>query len=65
MAAREALEAVVADGDEPEVVAAEEALEEMLFYAGIEAENAPLYEDPDPDDWDEPYWGSDPIDDEF
>lgn len=61
--ARQALEAIMAGRDEVEAMAAEEALEEMSFYAGDEAMNIPLYDverdeedDDEEDDEDRTHW---------
>ena len=65
--ARDALQEVVENGDEVEAGAAEEALEEMDFYAGAEAAATPLFdetEDEEDDTWGEaPEWESDEDDD--
>jgi hypothetical protein len=62
--AREALLDVQATGDEVEAFAAEQALEELDFYAGAEAASTPLYDetadDSDDEDWeDQPGWEDD------
>ena len=51
--AKTALRAIAASSDEVEAFAAEEALEEMAFYAGPEAAVAPLYDEADVDAWDD------------
>lgn len=56
--ARTALLAVQANGDEVETLAAEEALEEMDFYAGAEAASVPLFDETEADDEE----GEEPLD---
>jgi hypothetical protein len=51
--AREALQAIYESGDDGESYAAEQALEEMDFYASAEAAATPLFDEADADDdWD-------------
>jgi HEAT repeat protein len=68
--ARNALQSVQATGDEVEAFAAEQALEEMDFYAGVEAASTPLYDETadesDDDDLDDrPDWDDDGQDDDL
>jgi hypothetical protein len=51
--AQQALEALIAGSDEVEAFAAEEALEEMTFYASVDAASIPIYEEVDTDEIDE------------
>jgi HEAT repeat protein len=51
--ARDALQSVVELGDEVEAFAAEQALEEMDFYAGAQAAAVPLFDEAEAEDDDE------------
>jgi HEAT repeat protein len=69
--ARKALIAIQASGDEVEAFAAEQALEEMDFYAGIDAASVPLLDETaddtgDDEDWeDRADWEDDGPDDDL
>lgn len=69
--ANAALQAIVRSGDEVEAFAAEQALEEMDFYAGMGANSVPLYDESEAadnggdeaDGWDGEWEGEDDEDD--